>query len=79
MEGIGEKRAPFRDGHLKLAKEWEKSGNLLLGGAFSNPLDGAVIVFLAENESGRFSTVKFTYFYKNSPNIPQILFTAPWD
>jgi uncharacterized protein YciI len=40
-----ERRAPFREAHLALAREWVQRGSLLLGGAFADPLDGAVLVF----------------------------------
>jgi hypothetical protein len=39
------KRAAFREAHL--AKAWKASERreLLLGGAFANPVDGAVLLF----------------------------------
>ena len=44
-----ERRAPFRDAHLK--KGWEAShrGELILGGALANPCDGAVLLFRGES------------------------------
>ncbi len=45
------KRAPFRDEHLRLANEAAEKGQLLLGGAFDNPVDGAALVFKAEDPS----------------------------
>ena len=43
------RRAEFRNAHL--ARAWESSdhGELLLGGAFANPVDGAVLLFSAES------------------------------
>ncbi len=45
------KRAPFRDEHLRLANEAAEKGQLLLGGAFDNPVDGAALVFKADDRS----------------------------
>ncbi len=40
-----EKRAQFRDLHLNHARQAHARGELLLGGALADPVDGAVIVF----------------------------------
>lgn len=42
-----ERRAPFRDAHLALAREYHAAGKILLAGAFDPPSDGAVFVFRA--------------------------------
>jgi uncharacterized protein len=44
-----EKRAQFRDAHLK--KAWESIGRneMILGGALADPTDGAVILFRGES------------------------------
>ncbi len=39
------RRAPFRDDHLRLAREAHRRGELLLAGAFSDPPDRALLVF----------------------------------
>ena len=39
------RRAPFRAAHLTLAREAVARGELVLGGALTNPADGAVLVF----------------------------------
>ena len=44
-EGIVEKRAPLRQGHLGLAEHYLERGDLLLAGAFTDPVDGALFVF----------------------------------
>lgn len=51
VENAVERRAPYRDAHLKLAREWVGSGKLVLGGAFADPVDGAVLVFKAEDRA----------------------------
>ncbi len=45
IEGIVEKRAPLREGHLGLAQCYLERGELLLAGAFTDPVDGALFVF----------------------------------
>ena len=44
-------RAPFRKDHLQLAREAEARGDLLLGGAFDDPADGAALVFRGGDRS----------------------------
>jgi len=43
-----ERRAPFRDEHLRLAHESYGRGELQLAGALADPVDGALLVFRAE-------------------------------
>jgi len=43
-----ERRAPFRAEHLRLAQAAVERGELLLAGATSDPVDGAVLVFRAD-------------------------------
>jgi uncharacterized protein YciI len=45
------RRAPFREEHLGLAREAVARGELLLGGAFAEPVDGAALLFQAEDPS----------------------------
>mmetsp|Transcript_5632 Transcript_5632/g.6519 ORF Transcript_5632/g.6519 Transcript_5632/m.6519 type:complete len:121 (+) Transcript_5632:155-517(+) len=40
-----EKRDPFRPNHLGLIKEFYKEGKVVMGGAFADPVDGALIIF----------------------------------
>jgi uncharacterized protein YciI len=44
-----EKRTPFRDGHLALAREYHAQGKLLLAGAFDPPSEGAALVFRVDS------------------------------
>ncbi len=46
-----ERRAPLREAHLKLAREAEARGELVLGGALADPADRAIIVFNGEDPS----------------------------
>lgn len=44
-----ERRAEFRNVHLKLAWEAAERGELVLGGALANPADGAVLLFKGDS------------------------------
>jgi uncharacterized protein len=40
-----ERRKPYRAEHLALAEEYVASGELVLAGAFADPIDGALFLF----------------------------------
>lgn len=44
-ENMAERRAPHRSEHLGLATASHAEGQLLMAGAFADPLDGAAFVF----------------------------------
>ena len=44
-----ERRGEFRNAHLTAAWASNARGELLLGGAFTNPADGAVMIFAADS------------------------------
>ncbi|MGA8672933.1 MAG: YciI-like protein [Terracidiphilus sp.] len=43
------RRAEFRDVHLGLAWKASERGELVLGGALANPVDGAVLLFKGDS------------------------------
>jgi hypothetical protein len=43
------RRAEFRNVHLKLGWEAVQRGELVLGGALANPVDGAVLLFKGDS------------------------------
>ena len=43
------KRAAFRDAHLEKAWQASERGELVLGGALANPIDGAVLLFKGDS------------------------------
>jgi uncharacterized protein YciI len=43
------RRAPFRDQHLALAWQAHARGELVLGGALADPVDGAVLLFSGDS------------------------------
>jgi len=45
------RRAPYREEHLRLAREAHRRGELLLAGAFSDPADRALLVFRAPHRA----------------------------
>jgi uncharacterized protein YciI len=44
-----DRRAAFRDEHLSLAWQAQARGDLVLGGALADPVDGAVLLFSGES------------------------------
>ncbi len=58
-----ERRGPLREGHLQLAREAHARGELLLAGAFADPVDGATLVFVAND---RFVAERFA---RNDPYV----------
>jgi uncharacterized protein YciI len=71
-----ERRAPFREAHLGLARESLARGELVMGGAFADPVDGAVLLFRAE------SPAVVESFVANDPYVASGLVTRwrirPW-
>ena len=51
VENAVERRAPFREEHLRLAREAVERGEIVMGGAFAEPVDGAVLLFQADDPS----------------------------
>jgi hypothetical protein len=43
------RRAAFRQAHLELAWKASDRGELILGGALANPVDGAVLLFKGDS------------------------------
>jgi uncharacterized protein YciI len=44
-----ERRAPYRAEHLALARAAHARGELILGGALADPVDGAVLLFRGDS------------------------------
>ena len=51
VDNYVERRAPYRSEHLRLVREAHARGELVLGGAFSDPVDRALLVFRAPDQS----------------------------
>lgn len=51
VEDFINRRAPYREEHLKFVNEAHQRGELVMAGAFSEPVDGAALVFRASDSS----------------------------
>ena len=45
VDNYAERRIPFRADHLAHAQKALANGDLVLGGAFANPIDGTMLLF----------------------------------
>jgi uncharacterized protein YciI len=59
------RRAPFRKEHLALAAAAHARGELVLGGAFADPVDGAVILFEGDTPAAAEAFVAADPYVKN--------------
>jgi uncharacterized protein YciI len=70
------RRAPYREVHLRLAREAHRRGELLLAGALADPADRALLVFRAADRSA------VEEFARNDPYVSSGLVTRwevrPW-
>jgi uncharacterized protein YciI len=64
-----ERRTPLRPDHLKLAKEAEARGELVVAGALADPADRAILVFKTDDPSVA------ERFAKNDPYVKNGLVT----
>ena len=51
VDNYAEKRAPFRKTHLAHAQAAQARGELVLAGAYADPVDGALLIFNGETAS----------------------------
>lgn len=51
VDQFTDRRVPYRDAHLALARAACERGELLLAGAFADPPDGAALVFKADDQA----------------------------
>lgn len=49
VEDYVARRMPFREDHLRLAREAHDRGELILGGALADPVDKALLVFRCDD------------------------------
>ena len=59
------RRAPFREEHIRLAREAQSRGELILGGALADPVDMALLVFRSPHPSVAEAFVKNDPYVKN--------------
>jgi uncharacterized protein YciI len=65
-----ERRKPFRAAHLQYAREAVARGELVLGGALANPVDGAVLLFRGTSPAAA------EQFAKSDPYVTNGIVTA---
>lgn len=65
VEQYAVRRAPFRGEHLTLAQEFVARGELVLGGALADPVDGAVLLFRGDSPATVERFVKADPYVKN--------------
>jgi uncharacterized protein len=77
VEDYVERRAEFREEHLGIANESHERGQLVLAGAVGEPVDGAMLVFRADDASVAED------FARNDPYVTNGLVTSwkvkPWN
>jgi uncharacterized protein len=59
------RRAPFREEHIRLAREAQSRGELILGGALADPVDMALLVFRSQDSSAAEAFIKNDPYIKN--------------
>jgi uncharacterized protein YciI len=76
VENAVERRAPYREEHLRLARGAHERGELVMAGAFADPVDGAAFVFQGDDASAAES------FVQSDPYVANGIVTAwrirPW-
>lgn len=50
VDDIAARRAPFREAHLALVRDLHDRGALLMAGAVGDPIEGALLVFTADDK-----------------------------
>ena len=71
VDGYVDKRQPYRDSHLRLAKEARERGELVMAGAYADA-DGALLVFEGDSEEVARS------FAESDPYVRKGLITKWW-
>jgi uncharacterized protein len=76
-ENLVERRAPFREEHIGLVREWTADGRMLMAGALGNPPHGGLLVFASDDPADAET------FASNDPYVRNGLVTAwrvePWN
>lgn len=64
-EDYVERRGPYRNEHLALARQAFERGELVLGGALADPVDGVVLVFRGPTTEAAEAFAKADPYVKN--------------
>jgi len=77
VDDIASRRAPFREAHLDLVRDLHERNLLLMAGAVGEPIEGALLVFTAEDPA------VVEEFVAHDPYVSEGLVTAwrvrPWN
>lgn len=63
VDDYAARRAEFREMHLRMAREVRERGDLVLAGAFDDPVDRALLIFRVDDKS------KIEEFVRNDPYV----------
>ena len=76
-DDVLERRAPHRDAHLELIRQWKEDGRLLLAGAIGDPVSGGALAFRVDDEAD------IDEFMKADPYVQEGVITGhrvePWN
>ena len=70
------RRIPYRDEHLKLARAAQARGELVLAGALAQPSDGALLVFRGEQPDAAENFARHDPYVING--LVQRWYVRPW-
>lgn len=76
-DDVLERRAPHREEHLELVRQWKEDGRLLLAGAIGDPVSGGALAFRVDEETD------IDLFMKADPYVREGVITGhrvePWN
>jgi uncharacterized protein YciI len=70
VDNYVERRAPLRAEHLVLARQSHERGEMVIAGALTDPVDGALLVFSTQESAEAFA--------RNDPYVLNGLITKWW-
>jgi uncharacterized protein len=70
VDNYVERRAPLRADHLALARQSHERGEMVIAGALTDPVDGALLVFSTQEAADAFAN--------NDPYVQNGLVTRWW-
>ena len=76
VEDFVNRRTPYRDEHLKLARAAQARGELVLAGALAQPTDGALLVFRGEQSDAAENFARHDPYVING--LVQRWYVRPW-
>lgn len=65
VENAVERRAPHREAHLAYVRGLKAEGRVVMGGAFADPVDAALIIYRAESSADVEKMIEADPYMKN--------------